>query len=967
MKPNRFPRSSRGFTLAEVIVASAIFVIIIVAALLVYDRSNKVFKTSVELADMQQNSRVGFDKLVADVRMAGFDFDRDGIPVLAGQAQQPDEQIEYAGAGAITVRGNFDAELEDPGDRESGRETGDVGLGIPTLESTAFPIVTTENSEIVTYALVSQDPGKNLSTITFYADLARPRNSKPGGSQEDEITIDGVDTTNANPPYTLFRITIDDNKRLVRTPLAENVRSLRFAYFSDQRAQTPVAAIGGLGRYNPASPGTPLPDRDTRATIRAVHLEYTGMNGQRDINYVNPTETDTTVTTAVNYRTYNLESVVVPRNLGLRGLVEQEVTPPEPARITAVCIGACGLAYVQWDRPVGGPPVSSYAVVVDTDPAGSFANVTPFGNVTAGWVTAPAPLDPAKEYYFRVKSLNGYGSNTSPVFPLASDPGVQPINTTKMDPPQAVVTTGDATANAQANEVIVSWMTPKNNVSGSYVNCGLPPSAATIPGFGEAYGYEIYRSLIDPVDTVLANRIFGGLLTDAGAPVLDIGSGAVTYTDTTAKENCKTYFYRLRVRERCNDAAHPGPALPGPNDSAAALSDFSAQVQGNSIAATPPAAPTNLLALGGPFPTPVSTCDAGTNTCTVYLQWNQPTQDTSVPPANIQISSYILSRDTYLGGTLVRTEPKITVSSTPGAATATYTDTRYADGTLLEMFDGAMTPYRYFYTVSAVQCATNQSAFSAPPLIFPCATLLIEAQATGILGGDGSQGNPYLMTAGNATFYVKSTQDIATINVQITALPAGTPSPIVSPSLQSINSRTYSVDVPLGGDDGVNYQLDATITDVNGCTISTSAFIEDSPSSCCLLPFTFNATVVSQDGPNAVLVTANNNCSEDLTITETFLDFASTAGRDLSRIEYIVGGTTIKTDLFSPAQGTDPRVPRLLPLPVLTLPANVTIPSTSTTYKIRYTFDKTTQPNDINSVTITYTPQAGGNVACQIK
>jgi len=959
MKPNRFPRSSRGFTLAEVIVASAIFVIIIVAALLVYDRSNKVFKTSVESADMQQNSRVGFDKLVADVRMAGFDFDRDGIPVLAGQAQQPDEQIEFAGAGAITVRGNFDAELEDPGDRESGRETGDAGLGIPTLESTAFPIVTTENSEIVTYALVSQDASKNTSEIKFYADLATPRNSKPGGSQEDEIKIDTVDTTNANPPYTLYRITIDDNKRIVRTPLAENVRSLRFGYFSDQRAQTPVAvaAVLGEGRYNPASPGALLPDRDTRATIRAVRIEYTGMNGQRDINYVNPTETDTTVTTAVNYRTYNLESDIVPRNLGLRGLVEQEVTPPEAAEITSVCIGACGLAYVQWNRPVGGPPVTAYAVVVDTNPAGSFANVTPFGNVTAGWVTAPTPLDPDQEYYFRVKSLNGYGSNTSPVFPATGNPGIQAINTTKMEPPQAVKTTGDATSNPQKNEVIVSWTTPKNNVSGSYVNCGLPPSAATIPGFGEAYGYEIYRDTVSVVP-VPANLLWDGLLTDAGAPVLDLGSGAVTYTDTTAKENCKTYFYKLRVRERCYD---PALALPVPNDEAASFSDFSAEAEGNSIAANPPAAPTNLIAL------PASTCDSVANSCTVYLEWNQPTKDTSVPAGNIQVSSYILHRETYLSGSLVAgSEANIPVSSTPGVPTATYTDSSLA------MFDGAMTPYRYFYTVSAVQCTTNQGAFSAPPLIFPCATLVIQPQATGILGGDGSPGNPYLMTAGNATFYINSTQDIASINVQITALPAGTPSPIVSPELQSINSRTYSVDVPLGGNDGVNYRLDATITDINGCTISTSAVIEDSPSNCCLLPFTFNATVVSQAGPNGVLVTANNNCGEALTITETFLDFDRTGGRDLARIEYIVRGTTIKTDLFSPAQDTDPRVPRTAPAPPtgigsLSLPGNVTIPSMSFTYTIRYTFDRATQPNDINRVEITYRPQAGGNVVCQIK
>ena len=70
----------RGMSLAEVLVASAIFTIIILAILMIYDRSNRVFKTSVESAEMQQSTRAGFDRLVSDVRMAGFDADRDGVP-----------------------------------------------------------------------------------------------------------------------------------------------------------------------------------------------------------------------------------------------------------------------------------------------------------------------------------------------------------------------------------------------------------------------------------------------------------------------------------------------------------------------------------------------------------------------------------------------------------------------------------------------------------------------------------------------------------------------------------------------------------------------------------------------------------------------------------------------------------------------------------------------------------------------
>src|SRR5687768_16085740 len=76
-------RGQRGFSLAEVITATAIFAVIFIAALMLYDRSNRVYKQGVEASDMQQSTRVAFDKLVADLRMTGFDFDRDGTPQSA--------------------------------------------------------------------------------------------------------------------------------------------------------------------------------------------------------------------------------------------------------------------------------------------------------------------------------------------------------------------------------------------------------------------------------------------------------------------------------------------------------------------------------------------------------------------------------------------------------------------------------------------------------------------------------------------------------------------------------------------------------------------------------------------------------------------------------------------------------------------------------------------------------------------
>ena len=227
-------RGQRGYTLMEILVAVSIFAIVILAALALYDRSNRVFKTSVESSDMQQSTRVAFDKVSADRRKAGFDYDRDGTPfgalastwlpettytsgmlvqppnpnghtyicVNGGLSaktqptwpegdkeqvkdgatvvwqengtllyQQPDEQIEYAGKSAVTIRANFDYSTTTP---DHGRELDYEPPG------GAFPIVTTANDEIVTYALRS-DSGPNPDTITFYADVAKPRAAYPGG------------------------------------------------------------------------------------------------------------------------------------------------------------------------------------------------------------------------------------------------------------------------------------------------------------------------------------------------------------------------------------------------------------------------------------------------------------------------------------------------------------------------------------------------------------------------------------------------------------------------------------------------------------------------------------------------------------------------------------------------------------------------------------------------------------------
>ena len=84
--------------------AVTVMAIVFIVAFSLYDNLQKSFKVSENAATQQQNTRVAFDRMVADVRMAGFNYNPDGDP------NRPDEQIEGMWDGAITVRGDYDFE-----------------------------------------------------------------------------------------------------------------------------------------------------------------------------------------------------------------------------------------------------------------------------------------------------------------------------------------------------------------------------------------------------------------------------------------------------------------------------------------------------------------------------------------------------------------------------------------------------------------------------------------------------------------------------------------------------------------------------------------------------------------------------------------------------------------------------------------------------------------------------------------
>ncbi|HSP13157.1 MAG TPA: prepilin-type N-terminal cleavage/methylation domain-containing protein [Thermoanaerobaculia bacterium] len=876
-------RRQRGYSLAEVLVALAIFAIIFLAALTAYDRSNRVFRTGVESSNMQQNTRVAFDKLVGDLRMAGYDFDRDGIPTGStgglNQYQQPDEQFEYIGPAAMTIRGNFDYETENQPCTATVTDNCDNGRE-ETYESTQFPVVTTGNDEIVTYALVPDSqvalPACNPATncVQFYADTHVPRKSYPdvpnGGLDENLVEITGVDLCTAgcnNPPYTLYRFTLDRSQQnftgglnVTRTPLASNIRSIQYTYYQDAQGTDPLkdlnntvdvstgAAIAGKGQFKVANPLALVPERDVRSKINSVRVTLIGMNESRDAAYTDTAETLTGGPGFFQqYRKYRLETLVSPRNIQKRGMREQDTFPPGAPTSIIVCTGACAGVYMSWTAPavnaVQGAP-DQYKVIYDLASAPGFTCETTtytntFGHVFYQPSMSPScKIDPTQSYKFAVVALNSYGSATS------GQVTAQPLNSTKQNAPTLVSAT-----NNQNGKVTLTWTRPTTNFSGSY-SCGpqAPPAA-------ELQGYLVER------ESPTGSGNWVQLLPSGGQVTTTSPYDTVTWTDTTAA-NCVPYTYRLRAIEEClfhSTWNAGGVATLG-------RSPQSNEVAGLATTTLAPAAPSNLIVDQDPTNSPCVGL-----ICNVHMHFPPVNTDVAMPTGNpITITKYtVLRRQVGVTGFLPVPGPVPTLTNPPVNAIG---EIEFIDNNV-DTSAGQLYEYEI---VAHSDCPTPFGTDSAPstPRPYPCSfpvgvvgSPLIQVSA---FDGDGSQANPYKIATGtNAVAVINVTSPAAISRVvgrgyigttlkwgpaQCPVLPCSSPNPPFAFGWALAANATE--------------RLDVAVVETGGCVEQSTAYFEDEPQNCCLLPTSFDPTVISfSSGNNFVDFVLKNVCGQPLTIT----------------------------------------------------------------------------------------------------
>jgi hypothetical protein len=1056
----------RGFTLTEVMVATAVMIIVFVGILMLYDRANNVFKSSNESADMQQNLRVAYDRVLADIRMAGFDYKRGG-PMLAGQSaapwaptrsyaagtivtpitpngrtyramnegisgiaqpswpgeglttievgatppiqwaengraayEQPDEQVEYAGATAITIRGNFDYSANQTGDVDHGREQ--------TIEAQSlhFPMITTGNDEIVTYALVSNKApsgvAPNTQDIQMYIDIndggVPRRRAHPGGVAERLVTISGVDLTNANPPYTLYRFTFDNAGAVQRIPLADNIRSLNFFYYADPSGQVPLrdAAgalapnVGGLGQYDPANAATwNAAQRLVRSRIRGIRVRLVGMSSVPDPNFADTStaagvETGmlssttsvgvpvfTTDTIAPRYRRVAADTMVAPRNLGLTGMPQSFLQPPPAPEITSVCVGYCAITAISWN-PKTPNPNANYVVLWDVDPAGSFSNAYDAGTSNT-YALDLTGQDVSQNFYFKVRATNAGGSTESPI----SGPHLAK-NTTTPNVATSFVATGNGTVPALPGMVRLSWTAPITNASG---NPTCTTGAPTVSNYlREIQGFRIYKSNAIAVPMNGTTLVVDENTSGADAPQTD-GYGNFTWDDTDVA--CGTnYYYRIITVEYCAaSASYNTPA----NVSNAISNDTPSGangILGTAGTSGVPGIPVNLKA-APPFPaTPpegmtATMCDAAANICAVSLGWSKVTRD--LDGNTISIDQYEVERLQYEqtdldgdGEFAMTPTGAIDTFLVSGALAQSGSTVLHTDPDVPK-HNGSMLDYAYKYRVKAIQnspCPDGE--FSAyvdyPP---PCTFTGSIVVQTGASSGDGLTPDTAWVMNGGDTLEVVAPDGTVLIETRMDTIdPAGDPVS-GSPQVDVTDPFTFN-----WGNQTPSTVYTVTFTMTNdanpACVEQLVRFVQQEPLPACALT-TFaddNSILVNTATKYQMELDLVNGGAEPLTLTALKFVWNPPANIEWNSIKFpsAVGAT-----IAGPGTATTYDVP-LFPKPGQLSTSDVTVNADGGVRSIVLNLAKTqanpdVDPTAITSICVQYTIPSVSNFTfkCQIK
>ncbi len=563
MRHDRPPRrcEQQGLSMVEALVAITVMVVAGTIALLIYDAARRSFKKGENLSEQQQAVRIAFDELVSDLRLAGFNYNPDGDKL------RPDEQIEAAYDTAIVIRADFDA--EDPAQASSPEGT---------LAGSSFLAVSTGNDEIVIFALAKPD-GTGPDTLTFFADVQEAQRD----GDVELVSVPNVVLVQNDPPYTLYRITLNNDPAtygtssfFTRTPVVENIRSLRFRYYDSVGTQLnttfdlddPSDDIGGAETTQA---------RNARGAIRRIQVELEGLTREPDLGWADPDDSDPETR---EYRKFQLVSDVTPRNLGMVGIrdLQSDLVPPsKPARPTLVP-GHCGGLYLVWTPNPPEDQVTSYRIHYGTA-SGNYTGQ----RTVAGTSYYLSGLSDGTTYYVALQAADAAGNLSV----MSNEASATTSNTNTPAAPEGLTATTDLNGAVRAE-----WNKVTKNTS------AVPAGDPSAPAIRDLAGYRLYRSETAGFGVGVSSRIADeSTLRDASAPSY-IDRGVV---------NCRPHYYRVTAVDACGVESAP-----------------SDEVQGLAVSRTPPATPQNVQA----FITGAMRITVSWNTVTQDVEGNAITVDT---------------------------------------------------------------------------------------------------------------------------------------------------------------------------------------------------------------------------------------------------------------------------------------------------------------------------------------------------
>jgi len=694
---------------------------------------------------------------------------------------------------------------------------------------------------------------------------------------------------------------------------------MAFRYYNTTNANSVDEITGtdipnGDGQFDGAKPFETLAARDTRATIRSIELTLTGMNAYSDSGYTHPTDT-----VAPHFRQLELKTLVVPRNIGRRGMKEYNTDLPKAPELKSVCAGACNAVFVTWAAPTTGGDVDSYAILYDNDSCdGGFRYSEEVGLNLQGSVGRF--IEPGQNYYFAVQAINKWGAETSKCEgPVFVSNRTKPAPLAEFHPTSLTSKFG-----VVANQVELYFPAAENNVSGqNTLSCtgSGNVSQSTMPPAEKRY-YEILRG--ETIDFQPGDAGVKTILDAATLPQPTVSGNYMKYVDATAA-NCTTYYYRIRVVDYCARDA----AMNATNNTAEGTSDYYPDLAEKAIEGraeefgNEPKAPTLTLSK--------EVCDGASGNCDLTFSWSAVTQN--VKDETIAIDQYIFRGYQNDGtGTFVK---QIQTTLDNGVLTHALT---------------VKNTEEWKFTVAALGC--SESAESNE-IVYPCTFNAgdLKIALDTVYAGTGTEADPAIVEGPTLTATTDSDVDeirVALFNVE-TGTQIGSTYVVTGPT----TTATYTLP---SSDDGELTRVLVTAKDSKGCSKNAELYVIDQAAPACSLIDTGSQSSLVTVGKDFVTFTLKNvDPTNALTLQKIVAKYTVTNQmKGLTSVSFN-GGADVSVNCSNSTA-------------IVTPSGTQTIPANSSTYTVRLNLNvgNLGGDNPVTSLCIVYRATTGDIVQCQI-